>query len=176
VNKERDAAFTSYDTNNNDMLDLDEYLKFCYHAGEMLTNRIGETFVCVDEESMKQQWNLNRHEGKSGITLSDFHKKLEIDSRLMKWKKEEALLKKSEVEDEKNDSEEKKEEEVVNVEHEKKEEEIANEEHEKKEEEVVNEEEHHEKEEEVVNEEEHHEKEHKSESSSSSSDKEDDEA
>lgn len=38
---------------------------------------------------MKQHWELNRHEGKSGITLNDFHKKLEIDTKLMEWKRHE---------------------------------------------------------------------------------------
>ena len=87
--KERDALFWSCDTNANKMLDLDEYLVFCKKQGENLSKRIGTTFVNVAEETMKKTWEMNRHEGKEGITLDDFHKKQEIDRKLMLWKTEE---------------------------------------------------------------------------------------
>ena len=84
--EERDALFWEVDVNKNEMLDEDEYLVFCKKMGENLTKKIGVEFINVDEETMRKTWNLNRWEGKIGITLADFHKKQDIDKKLMQWR------------------------------------------------------------------------------------------
>jgi hypothetical protein len=57
------------------MLTLDEWKVFCKKQIANISKHTGVTLSPVDEQTMAAQWDLNRFEGKKGITLNDFHQK-----------------------------------------------------------------------------------------------------
>ena len=66
--KERLDAFVETDVNNNGQLDLEEWKHFCKKQCENLSKRIGRVVTPVSEAQMEVNFNLNRFNGKDGIT------------------------------------------------------------------------------------------------------------
>jgi hypothetical protein len=78
------------------MLTLDEWKVFCKKQIANISKHTGVTLSPVDEQTMAAQWDLNRFEGKKGITLNDFHQKALWDGILMRHKKAQAEKKQEE--------------------------------------------------------------------------------
>lgn len=83
--KERENAFTAADTDGNGWLNLEEWKKFCVKSCEQISDRLKVKIEPVSEEQMEINFNINRFEGKEGITHNDFLKKADFDKRLTRF-------------------------------------------------------------------------------------------
>jgi hypothetical protein len=70
--KERDDAFHATDLNGNGWLDMEEWKNFCKKSCQQISDRLNVHIEPVDEHQMEINFDLNRFEGKEGITHNDF--------------------------------------------------------------------------------------------------------